>query len=310
MKAPKLLRIYLCIVAAVYIAQWRIYGGRHGMAAISALQIIATYLGTLFFSTSVYRLLFHRLRHFPGPFLAKLTKLYHASQIRNSDQYLFMERLHRKYGDFVRTGKISPSVFRGVFESDSTRSFLGPNEITIFTPEAINAIHSPHSECTKAAWYDNILPKQSVVTTRSKSAHDVRRRIWDQAFSIKALQQHEDKILHHAQILDAAISKTPNEPVNVTVFFEYFGFDVMGDVGYNKSFGMLESQKSHYAIETFKGGTIVLGTLSPIPWLIHTLFSLPFLAKGWEMYSTWAHEELQNRIKVSSISNRSVLNMI
>ena len=161
------------------------------------------------------------------------------------------------------------------------------------------AVHGPHSECTKAAWYDNILPLQSVVTTRSRASHDARRRVWDQGFSIKALQQHEDKILKHAKLVEGIIAENLGLAVNVTALFQYYGFDVMGDVAYSKSFRMLENQKSHYAIETLKGGLAVLGTMTPVPWLIHTVFSLPFITRGWDVFTAWADTELQNRLKVS-----------
>ena len=177
----------------------------------------------------------------------------------------------------------------------------GPNEITIFTPQAVNVIHGPASECTKAAWYDNILPIQSVVTTRSKVAHDARRRIWDQSFNTRVLKQHEDKILTHAQLLDAFILMNLGVAINVTALFEYYGFDVMGDVGYNRLFKMLENQHGHYAIDVFKKGTIILGTMSPVPWLIHTVFSLPLITRGWDIYSSWIDTELQRRIKVQPV---------
>ena len=62
---------------------------------------------------------------------------------------------------------------------------LGPNEITIFTPEGVAEIYGPDSKCSKAAWYDMMLPLVSMVTTRSKTIHDARRRVWDMGFSVK-----------------------------------------------------------------------------------------------------------------------------
>lgn len=60
-------------------------------------------------SMAVYRLFFHRLRRIPGPFPAKLTKFYAA--YLSSKQVKYHEELaslHRRYGDFVRTGRIPP----------------------------------------------------------------------------------------------------------------------------------------------------------------------------------------------------------
>lgn len=77
---------------------------------IGVLSLFTLYLITLFVSIAVYRLLFHRLRHFPGPRLAGLTKLWHAYQCRDSRNYLVLDDLHRKYGPFVRTGEF-PRVY-------------------------------------------------------------------------------------------------------------------------------------------------------------------------------------------------------
>jgi hypothetical protein len=56
-------------------------------------------------SMVVYRLLFHRLRHFPGPFWARITNIYHTV-LTSKKLHLFeeVEFLHHQYGDFIRIG--------------------------------------------------------------------------------------------------------------------------------------------------------------------------------------------------------------
>lgn len=66
---------------------------------------IACYFGALFGSMTIYRLFFHKTSHFPGPKWASITKFWHIYQVRDSRNYLFQERLFKKYGTFVRTGK-------------------------------------------------------------------------------------------------------------------------------------------------------------------------------------------------------------
>lgn len=62
---------------------------------------------------------------------------------------------------------------------------IGPNEITLFTPDALLALHGAGSSCKKGDWYDFMLPDVSLHSSRDKVVHDQRRRIWDQAFSMK-----------------------------------------------------------------------------------------------------------------------------
>lgn len=57
-------------------------------------------------SIGAYRLFFHRLKNFPGPVPAKLSRFYAMSLAAKNIQYnLEVEKLHQSYGDFVRTGK-------------------------------------------------------------------------------------------------------------------------------------------------------------------------------------------------------------
>jgi hypothetical protein len=58
----------------------------------------------LFGSIVVYRLFFHRLRNFPGPRLARITKLWHVYHVRDSTNHELLKKLHEKYGDVVRMG--------------------------------------------------------------------------------------------------------------------------------------------------------------------------------------------------------------
>jgi hypothetical protein len=57
-------------------------------------------------SMIIYRLAFHRIRSFPGPVLAKTTRFYNLYLSSKRVQYhRELEKIHKKYGDVVRTGK-------------------------------------------------------------------------------------------------------------------------------------------------------------------------------------------------------------
>ena len=134
-----------------------------------ALSMEASYITTLFMSILIYRLLFHPLRPFPGPLSMRASKLVHSWRSRRLDNYVRLEELHKTYGDFVRTG---------------------PNELTIFRPSAFTELNGVNSKCTKAAWYDMLMPNISLQSSRSKTFHDQRRRVWDHAFSVKGVSNN------------------------------------------------------------------------------------------------------------------------
>jgi len=92
------------LIASIYFNQSRRLSVKEAVALSSLL--IATYVVAIWTSMAIYRIFFHRLNKFPGPFLAKVTKLYHAlyldSKLRNCDE---IKKLHEEYGDIVRIGK-------------------------------------------------------------------------------------------------------------------------------------------------------------------------------------------------------------
>ncbi|KAL9084474.1 MAG: hypothetical protein Q9165_008047 [Trypethelium subeluteriae] len=221
-----------------------------------------------------YRVAFHRTRGFPGPFWARVTKLYHGSSVRRPEGCFFLERLRQQYGDFVRTG---------------------PNEITIFSPDAVPLIHGPLSNCVKDAWYDNLLPLKSVLTTRSRVAHDARRCAWDEALSAERLEKVWGKIFHHAQVLEKRIEMEAGHVINVGPLFEYFGFDVMGDVHYSHPFRMLETSESRWVLDTFKAGTHGMGTFTLIPWMTRILHTFPVVRAEFLEWTKWAHDQVARR---------------
>jgi hypothetical protein len=75
-------------------------------AAFQVTGLIAAVFNTaLTASILTYRLFFHRLHRFPGPKLAKSSKLWWFFKlVKQPKGYLMIEQLHKQYGDWVRTG--------------------------------------------------------------------------------------------------------------------------------------------------------------------------------------------------------------
>lgn len=79
--------------------------GQLGYFKAIALTFVS-YFTTLNASIIAYRLSpFHSFARYPGPILAKMSKLWYTWQISGGKQYLYQEYLHDKYGDVVRIGK-------------------------------------------------------------------------------------------------------------------------------------------------------------------------------------------------------------
>ena len=76
------------------------------MSLLRTMAVTISYLASLTTSIVLYRTYFHRLRRFPGPEWAKISKLWHVSHLTSGlNNFRLLEGLHKQYGDFVRTGK-------------------------------------------------------------------------------------------------------------------------------------------------------------------------------------------------------------
>jgi len=81
-----------------------------GVPSLNAVKqttvLYTTFFTGLYFSMFLYRAFFHPLHSFPGPFGAKVSKLWHTAQVFHKvDNYKHLDRMHAKYGTFVRTGR-------------------------------------------------------------------------------------------------------------------------------------------------------------------------------------------------------------
>ena len=82
-----------------------VYNERSYFAAMTiSSQIFSVYILCLLGSISIYRVFFHRLRNFPGPFLASVSKFWHVTHCLDSKNHILLAKLRKEYGDFVRIG--------------------------------------------------------------------------------------------------------------------------------------------------------------------------------------------------------------
>jgi len=91
--------------------------------------------------------------------------------------------------------------------------------------------------------------------SRDWEEHKHRRRMWDHGFSQKQLKAYEPRVIKLADILCSRLSefdgrvpriltaKSFNESagqvIDLGAWLDYFMFDVMGDLGFSKAFGLL-----------------------------------------------------------------------
>ena len=155
---------WLGLQAAAFFFLTRIANYSYLSALIPLNFVSLSYLSALSASIITYRIFFHRLRSFPGPFSWKVSKLVQVGVNSDAKGYLHLDKLHQRYGNFVR---------------------IGPNEISTIDTAATQLVLGPGTKCRKAIWYDVGQPLVSMHQCRDKKLHDVRRRTWDKGFNSK-----------------------------------------------------------------------------------------------------------------------------
>ncbi|KAI0388469.1 cytochrome P450 [Xylariaceae sp. FL0594] len=241
---------------------------------------------SLMSSILIYRHRFHRLNllKLPGPWWARYNKIWHIWECRHSKNHLYLHQLYQKYGDVVRTG---------------------PAEVTVFLPEAHEAVGGRHSDCIKSEFYDLLWPEKALFAARDKSVHARRRKTWQHGFSPAAMACHEQKILRWVDELDAQLEKRAKDGsvVDATSFFLWFTIDLMGDFTFSKSFEMLKRQRWHHVILKTHSARTLLGPLAPTPWLLHIgVHLLPRIwwVKDWYDSVEWCQGQMVERLSSRS----------
>lgn len=149
------------------------------MFGTKALCLAVAHLLGVFGSMTTYRLFFHRLTRFPGPFWGRISGFYMLHMTRRKWQrFAETQKLHQKYGDFVRVGKKNPPL-----KLRHRLTLKGPQSLSITHPEATRAIYAPNTVCTRGPFYEMTLSRETIFMTRSKQFHSKHRKDWDRAFS-------------------------------------------------------------------------------------------------------------------------------
>jgi hypothetical protein len=71
----------------------------------TTVRTVTTFNAALFTSILIHRVFLHRAGRFPGPFMARVSKFYSVFLSAKLQYHKEVEQLHKKYGDFVRTGE-------------------------------------------------------------------------------------------------------------------------------------------------------------------------------------------------------------
>ncbi|KAF4874780.1 Cytochrome P450 monooxygenase aclL [Colletotrichum siamense] len=177
----------------------------------------------------IYRLFFHPLASFPGP------KLYAASHLPFLTQNMLLGtftkdtvKLHEKYGPIVR---ISPNRL-------AVDGSLAWSEVFSRRP------HQPEYEKTIETYG---LPGRIGIFPAYRDDHRRQRRLMAHAFSESALSEQEGFIKHYVDLLIARLGEQARagNVLDMTRWFNYLTFDIIGELAFGDPFYSLEKSNYH-----------------------------------------------------------------
>lgn len=249
-----------------------------GAAFLDAVLITWTadicYAVSLLASIFLYRAFFHPLRSYPGPFWARISVFWKVKhyQASNFQAYKVIDDLHHAYGDIVR---------------------LGPRQLSISEPSAYQAIYGASSECHRLSHLEQI--RKNLQSLADPAEHHTRRKVWDHGLNAKACQSYLPRINDITNRLCARFAEFNGKPITVNDWCHFYTFDIMGDLGFGRSYGQIESGKAHPAITKvqnfLKAGVIALQML----WIVNFLQLIPGLDDPMRDLKEWAEALLKER---------------
>jgi cytochrome P450 len=184
-----------------------------------------------------YRAYLHPLAHFPGPKLCAATRIPYLIAIWKGDLHLYVETLHRKYGDVVR---ISPDELSFI-DAQSWKDTQGHG-----VSKSSNVRGSMPDKCWRR-YGTTINGSPSLIVQRDPHDHAAARRIFSPAFSDRALKQQEPLFMKYVdqlvQVMKDESQKDPDRKFNLVKLYNFTTFDVMGDLTFGESLHMLDSGK-------------------------------------------------------------------
>jgi len=175
----------------------------------------------------MYRLSpFHPLARYPGPAIAKTSKLWVSYVCAKGDLHRYYKSLHDRYGDVVR---------------------VGPNELSIRDASLIHPILGQGGLPKGPRWVPDGPP--ALIAQRDPILHTEQRKPWTRALSSTAMKEYEVLVAKRVRqlvgclgdMIERSDSKKANATVDMTQWLKFFSTDFMGDMAFGGGFELMKA---------------------------------------------------------------------
>ncbi|KAI0812689.1 cytochrome P450 [Irpex lacteus] len=252
------------------------------VAFVDILTVLFACWALIITLTLAYRLSpFHPLASFPGPALAKASKLYHVFFVLRGDAHMVIRRWHDRYGDVVR---------------------IGPNELSFKRADAVYPILGAR-KLKKGPFYDIRVSDSGLQIDAIKDfdLHAIRRKPWTRALAPGALKDYEEIIMSKTGLLMEKLAERVRQDVDISAWMSYYGFDFMGQLAFAREFGMMKAGADTEGLwHMMDTAVLALATLSVIPWTGPFLKALPGAGNALKKFERVAASYATHRVTAGS----------
>ncbi|KAF1817103.1 cytochrome P450 [Eremomyces bilateralis CBS 781.70] len=191
----------------------------------------------------VYCRTLHPLAKYPGPFLASFSRIWQLYRVFQGDMDVAHRDLHHRYGPVIR---------------------IAYDEVSISDASAIKDIYSAADVFAKTDFYTLLRPPfaryPDHFSSTDEKVHGQRRRIVNSLYSMTSVMESEGCIDQVSELFLRRMDDLAGEGkfFDLATWFQFYAFEVIGVLYFNKMFGNLENGWD------VSGVTTALDTLLPI----------------------------------------------
>ncbi|PNP51058.1 hypothetical protein THARTR1_08286 [Trichoderma harzianum] len=195
-----------------------------------ALVLWVIILGAVYLiSIPIYNVWFHPLRKYPGPRLWAATRIPYARMIFSGKSHRKILELHQTYGDVVR---------------------VAPDELAYANSAAWNDIMGHRKRGQGENGKDPVFWKTqpNSVIAAGREDHTRMRRTLSHGFSAQAMMDQQPLIQGYVDMLINRLRENcadGTRPLEMTSWYNWATFDIIGDLAFGEPFGCLENSDYH-----------------------------------------------------------------
>lgn len=181
----------------------------------------------------IYRLTFHPLAKYPGPWIAAVSPFFYSWAFGRGRAGPVIRAAHEKYGPVVR---------------------IAPNDLSFATPSAYRDIYtrSPNRNTfLKTLFYEEIgfgFEHVAFSSERDPEVHAKARKLFTPVFSVQGVRAYEQLLMISLEKFLAQIERIGSTPegVDISEWFHRLLYDVTADLAFGESSGATDSAGENY----------------------------------------------------------------